>query len=133
MSNVVHIPVSPAELFDKITILELKAEYFDCQDRIAFVTTELNALSPFEDDLMRSYPILGELKSELHSVNKMLWRIEEELRQHERDGSFGETFVRLARSVYTQNDLRWRIKQKINEVTDSELREQKSYLAGDDV
>ena len=63
----------------------------------------------------------------LVEVNSTLWDVEDKLREYEKLETFEEHFVTLARKVYMTNDKRFEIKNFINEVSGSELREQKSY------
>ena len=63
----------------------------------------------------------------LKTVNQDLWQIEDDIRDQERQKSFGETFIRLARSVYKQNDRRAEIKKDINTTYGSTLIEEKAY------
>jgi hypothetical protein len=73
-------------------------------------------------------PELDALYAELQAVNRRLWRIEDDLRQIERAGLFDDRFVALARSVYRENDQRATVKRQINNITGSELVEEKSYV-----
>jgi hypothetical protein len=63
----------------------------------------------------------------LREVNKTLWEIEDKLRKLEKEQRFDEEFIELARSVYTTNDERARIKKEINEITNSSFKEVKIY------
>jgi hypothetical protein len=64
-------------------------------------------------------------------VNDALWDIEDQIRDCERAGDFGQQFIELARSVYHQNDRRAAIKRRINDRLGSETIEEKSYLMAD--
>ena len=72
---------------------------------------------------------LAALVAELKSINESLWRIEDDIRDCERDGDFGARFVELARSVYQTNDRRAAVKRRINERLGSEIVEEKAYCA----
>ena len=72
----------------------------------------------------RSY---RENTGELRQINQQLWDIEDKIRDKERNNSFDDEFIQLARSVYITNDERSRIKRKINDMFGSELIEEKSY------
>jgi hypothetical protein len=67
------------------------------------------------------------LEGELRKINQQLWDIEDQIRDKERNNSFDDEFIQLARSVYITNDERSRIKRKINDMFGSELVEEKSY------
>jgi len=123
----VKIEISPGELFDKLTILEIKLE------RIAEPAKRLHLEREYKE-LCRARAEVAEgevapLLAELKQVNATLWRIEDELRGHERRQDFGPAFVELARSVYFNNDRRVAIKRAINQRLGSSLVEEKSYTA----
>ena len=63
------------------------------------------------------------------AVNEALWKVEDDLRQCERQGTFGRRFVQLARSVYRHNDHRAALKRQVNELLGSRLIEEKTYTA----
>jgi hypothetical protein len=121
------IAVSWGELFDKMTILEIKSEKLVGEAALANVRRELEGLR----EALAASPIDREAVSEkiaaLRVVNSALWDIENAIRACERRADFGEAFVQLARSVYTQNDKRARIKKEINSLLGSPLVEEKSY------
>ena len=75
---------------------------------------------------MSSDPLIR-LHAELKGVNEQLWDIEDEIRDCERRGDFGETFIGLARAVYRTNDRRCELKRQINLLLRSTLIEEKSY------
>ncbi len=118
-----HIPASIGELYDKISILEIKAERISDPEKLRFVHTELAALR----SIALRHPINTELYVKLKEVNKVLWDIEDAIREEERKQSFGDVFIRLARSVYKSNDKRSEIKKEINLNSGSEVVEVKSY------
>jgi hypothetical protein len=68
------------------------------------------------------------LYRELNEVNLNLWEIEDELRTIESTKNFDSHFIGLARKVYYTNDERFSLKNKINDITNSEVREQKDYI-----
>jgi len=123
----VKIPVSWGELFDKITILQIKAEKITNPDQVKNVQKELNELEnvlettePLSDDAVN-------IMNELRSANGKLWDIEDDIRSCEREKRFDEEFIRLARAVYYTNDERAELKRKANMLLGSELVEEKSY------
>lgn len=122
----VQVPVAVGELFDKITILRIKAERIGDPAKEANVRRELEAL----DAVARAVPASAELDAlvaRLHAVNAGLWDVEDGKRRHEREGRFDDAFVQLARRVYKENDLRAAIKRQINDLTGSALVEEKSH------
>lgn len=122
----VQVPVAVGELFDKITILRIKAERIGDPAKEANVRRELEAL----EAVARAVPASAELDAlvaRLHAVNAGLWDVEDGKRRHEREGRFDDAFVQLARRVYKENDLRAAIKRQINDLTGSALVEEKSH------
>ena len=123
-ATAISVPIAFAELLDKITILEIKSEKFHGQKKVN-VDRELNLL---QQVLHQSgVELVLEHHQQLKAVNESLWRIEEDIRDHELRQDFGEGFIKLARSVYLQNDKRAAIKRLINDHYGSELKEEKSY------
>lgn len=121
------VPISVGELLDKISILEIKAAEITDPAQRANVMRELAALDAVRGREVASAPELEALCSELQAVNRRLWRTEEEIREHERDGRFDDRFIESARSVYRDNDRRAVLKRRINQLTGSDIVEEKSY------
>jgi hypothetical protein len=120
----IQAPISLGELIDKITILQIKTNHLQGK-ALENVQKELTALQQTLDalDLQVDQTLIQRLKE----VNADLWQIEDDIRDQERQKSFGETFIRLARSVYQQNDRRAAIKKEINTTYGSDLVEEKAY------
>ena len=125
--NSPQVPISWGELFDKITILQIKLENLTSKNALENVEQELKKLQSI---LTQNGPKTMEtiqLEGELRQINQQLWGIENKIRDKERTNSFDDEFIQLARSVYITNDERSRIKRKINDLLGSELVEEKSY------
>lgn len=122
----IEVPVSWGELVDKITILEIKSDRMRDEQKLANVRKEL-ALLTEKLGSHASNAELGRLSKELYDVNATLWDIEDDIRECENAGDFGEKFIALARSVYIRNDKRAELKREVNAVLGSELIEEKSY------
>tara|TARA_R110002110_G_scaffold137234_2_gene322379 strand:+ start:625 stop:1098 length:474 start_codon:yes stop_codon:yes gene_type:complete len=122
-------PIAPGELIDKITILEIKSERIEDPAKLANVETELKTLSATRDRHIGASDEMTALTASLKSINEELWVIEDDIRDCERNGDFGETFIRLARAVYRTNDRRADVKKQINILLGSSLVEEKSYAA----
>ena len=127
MGTVLQVEVSAGELIDKITILEIKAERIADPDKVANVERELRSLAAARSEALPSSAELDELTAELRRINERLWEIEDDIRDCERNGDFGERFIDLARAVYRTNDRRAAAKRSINELLGSELVEEKDY------
>lgn len=125
--EVIKVPVSPGELLDKITILEIKAGQITDREKLANVRRELELLratwleSVVEDEGTRG------LHAQLREVNQALWDIEDEIRDKERAKEFDQRFIELARSVYITNDRRSALKKELNLRLGSQIVEEKSY------
>ena len=117
-------PVSLGELIDKITILEIKKVYMN-GIKLNNVNKELELLTNIlnKKDLEIDINLINNLKE----VNKSLWEIEDNIRIKEYNREFDKDFIRLARSVYKENDKRASIKKEINQKYNSEIIEEKSY------
>jgi hypothetical protein len=125
--NEILIPISPGELLDKITILQIKAERIADPVKVANVKTELDMLSKVWSESVEVDAEISALTTELKSVNQALWEIEDDIRDEERSRRFGERFIELARAVYVTNDERANAKKKINLHLNSTIVEEKSY------
>lgn len=123
--------ISPGELIDKITILEIKAERIEEPAKRTNVQNELRLLNATRDRAIAGQPELDRLAADLRVVNERLWDIEDSIRNCERARDFGLAFIELARSVYRLNDRRATIKRAINERLGSHLVEEKSYATYD--
>ncbi len=120
------VPISPGELLDKITILEIKLDRIGDLAKRENVRRELEVLSDLRSSLPRPAEIAS-LAADLKTVNERLWDIEDAVRECERRQDFGPEFIVLARSVYRQNDRRSALKRQINEQLGSRLIEEKAY------
>jgi hypothetical protein len=123
------IGVSPGELIDRITILEIKNERIADPDKLGHVRAELADLRARRDQLLRQSPALDDLAAELLRVNEAIWQAEDELRLCERAGDFGPSFVTLARSVYRHNDRRATLKRQVDNLLGSRRGEEKLYTS----
>lgn len=125
-----RIEVSNGEIIDKYTILEIKLQEIKDEAKLANVKKEHDTLKTVVNYIYNethAQDILAELHTDLLNINKTLWNIEDQIRDCERDESFGSDFIELARSVYYTNDERAEVKKQINQLTGSELVEEKSY------
>ena len=116
----ITVPISVGELLDKISILEIKAFLTDNE----YIRKELEDLNLIKSTLTQ---FTLEYEVQLKKVNEILWKIEDKIRKKEKLQEFDEEFIELARNVYKNNDKRSIIKQKINELTNSEYKEIKIY------
>lgn len=115
--------VSAGELIDKISILEIKSEKIKDPIKLLYINKEKEILLKEANKLYGYITWLLKIKD----INLKLWKIEDDIRQKERDKSFDDEFVALARAVYFTNDERFDIKNQINNYYSSNIMEQKSY------
>lgn len=117
-------PISIGELIDKITILEIKQIYMT-GIKLKNINKEMKLLKNILQD--KNLEINIDLIKNLKNINKKLWEIEDKIRIKESKQEFDEEFIKLARSVYIENDKRASIKKEINQKYNSDLVEEKSY------
>ena len=125
--NKILVEVSVGELFDKISILEIKKERIKDSDKLIFINSEYEVL---KSELEKNIKIDSKLKKffvALKNINSKLWIIEDEKRKCEKNSNFGEEFIRLSRDVHFLNDARAKIKLDINNHTGSKIKEIKEY------
>ena len=123
-SSSILAPISIGELIDKITILEIKQIYMT-GIKLKNINKEMKLLKNILQD--KNLEINIDLIKNLKKVNKKLWEIEDNIRIKESNQEFDEEFIKLARSVYIENDKRASIKKEINQKYNSDLVEEKSY------
>ena len=127
LDGIINAEISPGELIDKITILEIKMARITDDKKLKNIKIEWNALNQSRAQKIVTSAKLDGLTTELKAINETLWVIEDDIRECEHRKEFGEAFIILARSVYLNNDHRARVKRKINELLGSRLIEEKSY------
>ncbi len=123
----VFVEISPGELIDKVTILEIKAARIGDDEKLANVRHELDLLSGIRAKNLSESAELAALEAGLKQANEALWQIENDIRDCERAKDFGPRFVELARSVYRTNDRRAQLKREIGELFGAGIVEEKSY------
>ena len=121
----IRVPVSVGELFDKISILEIKNERIQSEERLLHVRKELEVLRACVSDNQLAIP--ETLYTELKAVNQELWDIEDLIREKEEQHNFDADFIRFACLDAQLNDQRFVVKRKINDFFNSDIKEQKSY------
>ena len=121
------IEVSPGELLDRISILEIKSERIGDPAKLRNIHHELELYRGTMHGKIPAGKAMAGLVRDLKAVNEALWTIEDEVRACEANQDFGERFVELARSVYRNNDRRASIKREINVLCGSTIIEEKSY------
>lgn len=123
----IHIPVSVGELIDKLSILQVKKNKITNEEKLLLVNKEFELLYELSSPYL-AHPEVDSLYNRLCLVNEKLWNIEDRIRVIESEQRFQGEFIDQARKVYFTNDERFELKNKINLITDSEIREVKEYV-----
>jgi hypothetical protein len=119
-----NIKVSIGEIVDKLSILNIKKNNIADESKLFNIISEYDYLY---DVVFNQLKIESDDFNNLLLVNESLWKIEDDIRDKERDKVFDIEFIELARSVYTTNDKRAEIKKEINLKYGSLFVEEKSY------
>ena len=119
--------ISAGELIDKITILEIKKIKISNKDKLNDIEKELSSLNGTMKKSIPDQNLIKDLIVRLKEINLKLWDIEDGKRAAEKENSFNEKFIELARNVYKFNDERAKIKLAINNTLGSNIKEVKSY------
>ena len=127
--NKIIVEVSIGELFDKISILEIKQVKIKDPEKLKFIKNEHSILKDQLKKNVESDDKLNHLYQSLKEINAKLWIIEDDKRQCEKDKDFGEKFIKLSRDVHFLNDDRAKIKLEINNLTGSAIKEIKEYTS----
>ena len=120
--------ISAGELFDKMTILEIKLDKIEDKNSQKEITKEYNILKDTLNSNIDLNDKIQNLLKELKKINLNLWIIEDKLRICEKNKDFDKNFIELARGVYLNNDKRSKIKLEINKILGSNIREIKQYV-----
>ena len=125
--NKILVEVSVGELFDKISILEIKKEKIKDPEKLKHINEEYNVLDEQIKKNVNSDEKITKLFHTLKEINSKLWVIEDEKRLCEKNSDFGEKFIKVSRDIHFFNDDRARIKLEINNHTGSKIKEIKEY------
>ena len=120
--------ISPGELLDKLSILEIKLEKIKDKNSLDEIDKEYKMLKNAQNSNIEITDKIEKLFKEIKEVNTNLWDIEDKLRICEKNKDFGKNFTELARKVYLNNDKRSKIKLQINKILGSNIREIKQYV-----
>jgi hypothetical protein len=119
-NELLYLPVSLGEAIDKLTILDIKLDKIT-DNRKLDVKKEYDLLY----DKLKEFIIKYEnLYQTMKKVNLLIWDMMDILR----DGNVNEEqYLKICKECIEYNDIRFRVKNKINYVSKSLLKEQKSY------
>jgi len=119
--------ISAGELLDKLSILEIKLEKIKDKASLEEINKEYKILKEVKNSYIEPTNRIKDLFDQIKNVNKNLWDVEDQLRICEKNKDFGDNFIKLARSVYFNNDKRSKIKLEINNFLGSNIKEIKLY------
>ena len=125
--DIILAEISAGELIDKITILEIKKIKISNKEKLNDIEKELSSLNTTMKKSIPDQNLIKDLIIKLKEINLKLWDIEDGKRAAEKENSFNEKFIELARNVYKFNDERAKIKLAINNTLGSNIKEVKSY------
>ena len=123
----VLVEISAGELFDKITILKIKTEKINDKGKLENIHKELDILQKEALKFDDTSDSLSNYINNLKNINSELWDIENIKREMEASKDFGENFIKISRDVHFKNDVRAKIKKDINNLTNSNVSEEKEY------
>ena len=123
----IQAPVSVGELIDKLSILHVKQTKITNEEKLEYINKEFELLYNLSSGYLDN-PEIESLYHQLVETNSKLWDIEDRLRVIETQKRFEGEFVDYARKVYFTNDDRFRLKNEINKISNSEIREVKEYV-----
>jgi hypothetical protein len=119
-NDLLYLPVSLGEAIDKLTILDIKLDKIT-DNRKLDVKKEYEILYEKLKDFIEKYQ---NLYNTMKKVNLLIWDMMDTLR----DGDVDEKlYLKVCKECIEYNDIRFRVKNKINYVSNSLLKEQKSY------
>ena len=127
--NKILVEVSVGELFDKISILEIKKDKIKDKEKLKYIIDEYNLLKEQMVNNVKLNEKLSGLFDTLKDINSKLWVIEDDKRLCEKNSDFGEKFIKLSRDIHFLNDKRASIKLEINNQTGSKIKEIKEYTS----
>lgn len=118
-SNVILLPVSVGEAVDKLSILEIKTEKIS-DSRLVDVKKEYLLLADRLRSTINNHQFYYKI---LLQINRYIWDMQDKFRE-----SISESEKnKLCHDIIVENDRRFRIKKKLNLLSQSYLIEQKGY------
>jgi hypothetical protein len=114
----IRLPVSIGEAVDKLTILDIKCKRIQDPERLAFCKQEYGILYEELKDTVKTFRYYYD---RLLEVNDSIWVMQDDIRVMENPD--GQKCV----EILNKNDMRFRIKDAINHISQSVIREKKGY------
>jgi len=140
----IEVAISCGELFDKISILNVKSVNIKDENKLKNIYLELNSLLDQVGTWSHWHKDTRSLFQQLVEINQKLWNVEDDIRDLDSEvfplQKWAYTkaiknfipqpisdYIKLAQSVYHLNDKRAKIKREINKLNKSSIVEEKSY------
>ena len=120
---VVNIPVSIGELYDKLTILDIKLDKITDKKKKKIISKEYALLNAVFEKIDWHSSFFNSLKD----INETLWQLEEDIRECDKKNDYSQKFIHIALDIYKRNDTRSKLKNAINKFYSSDIQEIKSY------
>ena len=115
----IELPVSTGEALDKLTILDIKMKKIT-DNRRKDVEKEYNILNSKLEKYKEKYIFYYDI---LLIINESIWDMQDKFRE----SCNAEEQNNLCIQIIKENDNRFRVKKKINNISNSNLKEQKGY------
>jgi hypothetical protein len=114
------IEISDGEVLDKLSILEIKEIHIVDNKRLDEIKKEIMSLSEI-NNIKEKYNIYYKL---LYTINCFIWNITNEIKEQI---ELNEDYAKKSFLIFELNQQRFRIKNIINILSNSNIKEQKSY------
>jgi hypothetical protein len=114
------IEISIGEGLDRLSILEIKQREIKCINKLDKIKKEISSLSEL-NKYMKQYLYYYDL---LVIINTKIWNNTNIIKKLDYNTI---EFARISNSIFEFNQSRFRLKNIINRLTDSNIQEQKSY------
>jgi hypothetical protein len=121
MPNIVNLPVSIGEALDKLSILYIKLENIKDKRR-ENVFKEYTLLYDKLEIYLSSFEKYYKM---LKKINLHIWKLMDILRDNDKIDDL--EYLKISKETILGNDIRFRIKSKINNITNSSFKEEKGY------
>lgn len=117
------IEISNGELFDKISILEIKLKKINDNNKLQHINNELDLLK----SKTKNINIKDSLVYKLKEINEKLWELENLIRRKIELKEYDKEFIQCSINIRYYNDKRFEVKNEINKDTSSKVQEQKEH------
>jgi len=121
------IPISPGELIDKLTVLQLKTERIQDQKKLSNIFIEQKILKDIWKMSRYSKEDISEEWDSIYRTNSELWDIIGSMHDKTKFMTDGD-YAAIAKRECELNDIRILAKRKINSKLNSGFVEEKSYI-----